>query len=92
MEAVTILSESLQPAVACLFIFGSIPKQMKNYLATGMLFLAIGIVRLQEDFFKDRAEWPILLLLAGIVLMFVAARYPAIRLALARWGRRRSGE
>jgi hypothetical protein len=63
---------------------------MKNYLATGLLFLAIGIVRLQQDFFKDRAEWPIVLLLAGTLLMLIAARYPAIRLALGRWKRRRS--
>jgi hypothetical protein len=82
--------EFLLPAAACVFVFWSIPKQMKNYLATGLLFLAIGIVRLQQDFFKDRAEWPIVLLLAGTLLMLVAARYPAIRLALGRWRRRRS--
>ncbi|MCL5288159.1 MAG: hypothetical protein M1453_09235 [Acidobacteria bacterium] len=66
------------PVVACLIVFWSIPKQMKNYLATGMLFLAIGVVRLEQDLFKDRAEWP-------IVLMFAAARYPAIKLVLRRW-------
>jgi hypothetical protein len=79
--------EFLLPAVACLFVFWSIPKQMKNYLATGLLFLAIGLVRLQQDFFKDRAEWPIALLLAGTLLMFSAARYPAIKLVLRRWQR-----
>lgn len=80
--------EFLLPAAACAFIFWSIPKQMKNYLATGLLFLAIGIVRLQQDFFKDRAEWPIVLLLAGTVLMFAAARYPAMKLVVRRWLRK----
>ncbi len=81
--------EFLLPLAACLFVFWSIPKQMKNYLASGLLFLAIGIVRLQQDFFKDRAEWPIVLLLAGTVLMFSAARYPAIKLVVRRWLRQR---
>lgn len=81
--------EFLLPSVACLFVFASIPKQMKNYLATGLLFLAVGIVRLQQEYFEDRAEWPILLLAAGVLLMLAAARYPALRLGLRRLLRRR---
>ena len=54
--------EVLLPLVACLFVFGSIPKQMKNFLATGLLFLAIGIVRLEQDLFKEHAAWPLSLL------------------------------
>ena len=30
------------PLAACVFIFSSVPKQMKNFFATGMLFLEIG--------------------------------------------------
>ena len=45
----------LLPLVACAFVFWSIPKQMKNYLATGLVFLAIGVVMLQQDMFEDRA-------------------------------------
>jgi hypothetical protein len=88
MKAEARMLEFLLPAAACGFIFWSIPKQMKNYLASGLLFLAIGIVRLQQDFFKNRAEWPIVLLLAGTVLMFAAARYPAIKLVVRRWSRK----
>ncbi len=76
--------EFLLPAVACVFIFGSLPKQMKNYLATGLLFLAIGVIRLQNDFFKQRASWPIILLAVGVVLMFTAVDYPAILVRLRR--------
>src|ERR1039458_8257164 len=47
--------EVLLPVVACAFVFGSIPKQMKNFFASGLFFLAIGIVRLQPDFFHSRA-------------------------------------
>jgi len=74
---------------ACLFVFGSIPKQMKNFLATGLLFLAIGIVRLEQDFFKERAAWPISLLLAGLLLMLAAANYSPLRMAVTRLVKRR---
>jgi hypothetical protein len=81
--------EFLLPVVACLFVFGSIPKHMKNFLASGLVFLAIGIVRLQQDYFKDRAAWPVLLLWAGVLLMAAAANYSSIRMALVRWTRHR---
>ena len=81
--------EILLPVIACLFVFGSIPKQMKNFLATGLLFLAIGILRLEQDFFKGRAAWPISLLFAGLLLMLAAAHYSPLRMALTRLIRRR---
>jgi serine/threonine-protein kinase len=80
--------EFLLPAVALAFVFGSIPKQMKNFFVTGLLFLAIGIVRLQQDFFHGRAAWPIVLLLTGVTLMLCATRYPVLRLAIVRRFRR----
>ncbi len=79
--------EVLLPAVACVLIFLSIPKQMKNYLGTGMLFLGIGIIRLQQNWLHDRVSWPIFLLAAGITLMFGAARFSAILAMLSRWFR-----
>ena len=57
---------------------------MKNFLATGLLFLAIGLVRLQRDLFAGRAAWPALLLTLGLLLMVAAANYAPIRLWLAR--------
>ncbi len=75
--------EVLLPIVACAFVFGSIPKQMKNFFASGLFFLAIGIVRLQQDFFHDRATWPIALILVGVTLL-AASRYPDLRLVMAR--------
>ncbi|NWG14857.1 MAG: hypothetical protein HXY20_15135 [Acidobacteria bacterium] len=74
----------LLPSVAALFVFLSIPRQMKNYLATGMLFLAIGIIRLQQNWLAEEVGWPIALLVAGVLVMLVAARYAAVRNLLAR--------
>ncbi|HEY7180967.1 MAG TPA: protein kinase, partial [Blastocatellia bacterium] len=53
--------EVFLPFVACLFVFGSVAKQMKNFFVTGLLFLGIGVVRLQQDLFRDRAAWPLAL-------------------------------
>jgi len=83
------LFELLLPAAAAVFVFGSIPKQMKNFFASGMLFLAVGLVRLQQNLLKDQMLWPLSLLLAGVLVMLFAAHYAAIRRALARWFIRR---
>jgi serine/threonine protein kinase len=80
--------EVLLPFVACLFVFGSVAKQMKNFFVTGLLFLGIGIVRLQQDLFKDRAAWPLALLVIGFLLMSAAANLDRIKRA-ARRNRRR---
>lgn len=81
--------EILLPLAACAFVFGSIPKQMKNYLATGLLFLAVGIIRLQQDLFQSHAAWPVGLLFAGLLLMIVAANYPSLKTASWRLVRRK---
>jgi len=80
--------EMLLPAAALLFVYGSIRKQMKNYFVVGMIFLGIGLVRLQEDIFKQKSRWPILLLILGSLLMVSATRYSAIKMAVARMVRR----
>lgn len=72
----------LLPLAAAAFVFGSIPKQMKNFFATGLLFLAVGIVRLQQDYLKERAWWPVALVAAGLLLMFLAAQGEILR---RRW-------
>jgi serine/threonine-protein kinase len=80
--------EILLPAVACLFVLGSVPKQMKNFFVSGLLFLAIGITRLQLDLFKERPVWPVSLLIAGLLLMLFAANYTSIKLVVSRLLRR----
>ena len=80
--------EVLLPFVACLFVFGSVAKQMKNFFVTGLLFLGIGIVRLQQDLFRDRAALPLALLVIGFLLMLAAANLDRIKRA-ARRNRRR---
>jgi len=52
---------------------------MKNFFVTGLLFLGIGIVRLQQDLFRDRAAWPLALLVIGFLLMLAAANLDSIK-------------
>jgi hypothetical protein len=77
--------EILLPCVACAFVYLSIPRQMKNFFVWGMLFLAIGVVNLQNDIFADRRGWLICLMLGGLLVMLAAAHYANLRMAFARW-------
>src|SRR5262247_3743975 len=83
------LFEVLLPFVSCIFVFGSVTKQMKNFFVTGLLFLGIGVVRLQQDLFKDRAAWPLALLVIGFLLMLAAANQDPIKRAARRMSRYR---
>lgn len=76
--------EVLLPVVACAFVFGSISKQMKNFFATGLLFLAIGVIRLQQNLFEGHAWWPLALLAAGLALTLAASRYTRLKLHFSR--------
>ncbi len=75
------LLEWLLPAAAAAFVFAAIPRQMKNFLVSGLLFFAIGVYRLQQSVFPERAVWPLTRLGAGLALMLAAANYARLRVA-----------
>ena len=75
--------EWLLPAAACIFVFASIPRQMKNFFVSGLVFFAAGVFRLQQEVFHDRALWPVLLLATGLTLMLAAANYAPLRVRIA---------
>ena len=70
------------PAVASVFVFASIQRQMKNFFVSGLVFFAIGVYRLQQNVFPGRAAWPVALLAAGMALMIAAANYAPLKV---RW-------
>jgi len=72
------------PATACVFVFASIPRQMKNFFVSGLFFFAIGVYRLQQNVFPRRAAWPVALLVSGMALMIAAANYAPLKV---RWMR-----
>ena len=74
--------EWLLPAAALAFVFASIPRQMKNFFVSGLVFFAAGVYRLQQEVFPGRAAWPVGLVAAGLALMLAAAYYAPLRVAL----------
>jgi serine/threonine-protein kinase len=82
------LFEWLLVAAACVFVFASIVRQMKNFFVSGMLFLAVGVYRVQQEVFPNRAFWPLLLVILGLLLMLAATNYAALRVALGRFRKR----
>lgn len=74
----------LLPAVAALFVFGSISKQMKNFFATGLIFFGLGVARLAWNLLREEAWWPLALVLAGLAVMLAAANFTALRLRLKK--------
>jgi hypothetical protein len=86
------LFEWLLPAAACAFVFASIPRQMKNFFVSGLLFFAIGVYRLQQKVFPERALWPVTLLATGLLLMVTATNYAPIKVRLLCLKKIRRGE
>jgi len=83
--------EWLLPAIAALFVFASIQRRMKNYFVSGLVFLAIGAYRLQQQVFPGHAAWPLALLAAGLALMVAASNYAPLKvrwMALTKFSRR----
>jgi hypothetical protein len=78
------LFEWMLPAIAFAFVFGSIPRQMKNFFISGLVFFAVGVYRLQQNVFPDQAIWPVTLLATGLLLMIAATNYAVIRVGLRR--------
>jgi serine/threonine-protein kinase len=78
------LYEWLLPTLACTFVFASIPRQMKNFFVSGLLFFAVGVYRLQQNVFPNRAIWPVTLLATGLLLMLAATNYAPIKVRLLR--------
>jgi hypothetical protein len=53
-----------------------------------MVFLAVGIVNLQQDIFDQRRAWLISLILGGLIVMLTATNYASLRMTVHRWIRR----
>jgi len=82
------LFEVLLPLAAALFIYYSIARQMKNYLASGMIFLAVGVIRLEEDWLKGHAALPIALIISGLLLMLIVASRASLLKLFLKYRRR----
>lgn len=70
--------ELLLPVGALAFIFLSVPRQMKSFFFSGLLYLAIAVQRMTARHFDNVFAWPVALAVTGVVLVLVAWRYPRL--------------
>ncbi len=72
------LFEVLLPIGAIFFVFASVPKQMKSFFFSGLFYLALSVIQLTYEHFKNRFYWPVLLAVIGFALTLAAWRFPAL--------------
>lgn len=72
------LFELLLPAGAIFFVFASVPKQMKSFFFSGLFYVALSVIQLTDEHFKNRFSWPVLLVVTGFTLILIAWRFPAL--------------
>ncbi len=71
-------TEILLPVAALVFVFASVPKQMKSFFFSGLAYLALSVQRLTSRHFENVFSWPMALIFAGLILVVVAWRYPML--------------
>jgi hypothetical protein len=72
------VAELLLPLGALIFIFSSVPKQMKPFFFSGMLYAAISVQRMTARHFEDQFAWPVSLALLGLSMALIAWRWPGL--------------
>ncbi len=69
----------LLPAISLVFVLGSVLQQRKSFLLAGLAGLALSVEVLTRAHFKILFAWPIVLIAAGIVWMFISWFIPRWR-------------
>ncbi len=69
----------LLPLASMGFVLGSVVRQMKSFFFSGLLGLAVAVHVLTEEHFKKMFAWPIALVAAGVVWMFISWLVPRFK-------------
>ena len=85
------VAELLLPVGALVFIFSSVPKQMKAFFFSGMLYAAISVQRMTARHFEDQFAWPVSLAILGLSMALIAWRWPGLLDRTARQPQRGGG-
>ena len=67
------------PAASLAFIFGSVSRQMKSFVFSGLAGLAVSVHRITSEYFEDIFSWPIALILAGFCFMLLSWWVPYLK-------------
>jgi serine/threonine protein kinase len=67
------------PAASLAFVFGSVSRQMKSFVFSGLSGLAISVQKFTSEYFEDVFCWPIALILAGFCFMLLSWWVPYLK-------------
>ncbi|MHC4524319.1 MAG: DUF2157 domain-containing protein [Planctomycetota bacterium] len=67
------------PVASLAFVFGSVSRQMKSFVFSGLGGLAISVQKFTSEYFEDVFSWPIALILVGFCFMLLSWWVPRLR-------------
>jgi serine/threonine protein kinase len=72
------IPEVLLPLGAMIFVFASVPTQMKSFFFSGLGYLAVALQRITAEHFDKVFAWPVTLSVMGLTLAIIAWRRPTL--------------
>jgi serine/threonine protein kinase len=72
------IPEVLLPLGALIFVFASVPTQMKSFFFSGLGYLAVALQRITAAHFDKVFAWPVALSALGLTLALIAWRRPTL--------------
>ena len=60
------------PIASLCFIFGSVPRQMKSFLFSGLFGFAAAVFKFTDEYFDNVFYWPITLIIIGVLFMLLS--------------------
>jgi serine/threonine protein kinase len=67
------------PVASLAFIFGSVSRQMKSFVFSGLSGIAVSVQKFTTEYFEDIFFWPIILILLGILFMLLSWWLPHLK-------------
>ena len=69
----------LLPAASLAFVFGSVSRQMKSFVFSGLAGLAVSVQKITSEYFEDVFTWPIALIVVGFCFMLLSWWVPYLK-------------
>jgi hypothetical protein len=67
------------PVASLAFVFGSVSRQMKSFVFSGLSGLAVSVQKFTSEYFEDIFSWPIALIVLGLCFMLLSWWVPRLR-------------
>ena len=67
------------PVASLAFVFGSVSRQMKSFVFSGLSGLAASVQKFTSEYFEDVFSWPIALIVIGLCFMLLSWWVPRLR-------------